>query len=169
VCGLRGALAAVMVLFAAASMPSASVGAQTVTAALSPTQADTVATVATLTGTASTFYHTLSISVSECTVTNTKKTLACNVYMSASPVSSTLVSNLRWGPTRAGCTKTVASGTTPPTNGAGAANVLVLAVTESGTVPSGSTTIYLCYKATLSWSVAPQRFAPSFYFTVIRQ
>lgn len=161
--GVRGALAAVLMLSAAASMPPASAGAQTVTVALSPTLADTVAAVANLTGSASTFYHTLAVSITGC---GNGFGSACRVYMSASPASSSLVTNLRWGTTQAGCTNTVQSGTTPTTTNSAAA---IFSKGESNTVPNGSTTIYLCSDATLSWTVAPQRFAPNFYFTVIRQ
>ena len=137
--------------------------AQTVTVSLSPTLVDTVAAVADLTGTSSTFYHTLTVSVTGCVNGSGSR---CRVYMSASPVSSSLVSTLRWGTTQAGCTNTVQSGTTPTTSNSGAA---ILSKNESNGSPNASVTIYLCYVATLSWSVAPQRFAPNFYFTVIRQ
>jgi hypothetical protein len=139
--------------------------AQTVTVSLSPTLADTVAAVADLTGASRTFYHTLSVSLTGCDKTD-GGTKTCRVYMSASPASSSLVSSLSWGTTQADCTNTVQSGTTPTTTRAAAA---ILSKTESPKFPKASATIYLCYTATLSWSVAPQRFAPNFYFTVIRQ
>ena len=135
--------------------------AQTVTVSLSPTLVDTVAAVADLTGTSSTFYHTLTVSLTGCVNGANSR---CRVYMSASPVSSSLVSTLRWGTTQAGCTNTVQSGTTPTTSG-----TFILSKNESNGSPNASVTIYLCYVATLSWSVAPQRFAPNFNFTVIRQ
>lgn len=142
---------------------AAPAAAQSVTVSLSPTLADTVAAVADLTGTSTSFYHTLTVSVTGCANGSGSR---CRVYMSASPVSSSLVSTLRWGTTQAGCTNTVQSGTTPTTSNSGAA---IYSRNESNSSPSGSTTIYLCYVATLAWSVAPQRFAPNFYFTVIRQ
>lgn len=159
----RGALAAVLVLCAVALVPMASVRAQTVTVALSPTLADTVATVADLTSSTRTFYHTLAVSITAC---GNGSGTVCRVYMAASPASSSLVTNLRWGTTQAGCTNTVQSGTTPTTTNAAAA---IFTMSESNTTPNGNTTIYLCYDATLSWTVAPQRFAPNFYFTLIRQ
>ena len=161
--GARRAFVAAMVLGAAASMPSATAGAQTVTVALSPTLADTVAAVADLTGSASTFYHTLAVSITGC---GNGSGTVCRVYMAASPASSSLVTNLRWGTTQAGCANTVQSGTTPTTTNSAAA---IFSMGESNTTPNGNATIYLCYEAALSWTVAPQRFAPNFYFTLIRQ
>lgn len=138
--------------------------AQTLRISSSTGFSDTLATVADLSGTSTTFRRPVTVSISGCT-NGTGTT--CRVYVAGRAKSGFgSVSGLRWSAS-ADCSAATAvlAGATPAGTGTG----FVYSVTESGgTGTSGSRTVWFCYEATLTWSSAPQQFLYELYFRLAR-
>ncbi len=136
-----------------------------VTASLS--SPDTLATVASLTGTTTTFRKAFTVLLRRCRTSG--GTTFCRVYMSARPKSGFgTLSNARWSaaPDCSAATA-VPIGTSPASSG----NTFILSVTASGGANGrdGSRTLWFCYDAVLTWSTPPQSFVYELYFRRVRQ
>ena len=139
--------------------------AQELIVTASASSPDTLATIADLTGTTTTFRKAFTVRLERCR--NQGGTTFCRVYMSARPKSGFgTLSNARWSASPdCSAATAVPIGTSPVSSG----NTFILSVTASGSGRNGSRTLWFCYDAVLSWSTPPQSFVYELYFRRVRE